>query len=112
MSAYMTAISFLLPSSGSRVTDIVDRLAYSFRQTSPTETLVVGVRDTGALERVLHLEFDVPATPRDRQLRAQGQHSIDRLARLFQSPEKRERCRPIAQQSDIVGVFTQPIGGS
>ena len=53
----------------------------------------------------------MPATPRNRQPRSQGEKLIDGITSFVETPEERESSGPIAQYCYIVRMLTQCFGG-
>jgi hypothetical protein len=86
----------------------------SFWKASSSQALVICFGHTHPLERVLHHDLIVFATPQDSYLRVCGKQLIDCLASLIQTPEKPEGRRSISQGYDIAGALPQvlcrPIG--
>lgn len=82
----------------------------SFRQARQTKTLVVGFGNARSFVWILHLDFDVPATPRNGQRRIEDESSIDGLTGLIETPEKRESGYPVSQSHDVGRILPQVFG--
>ena len=60
------------------------------------ETLVVCLDNAWSLERIVHLQLNMPSTTRNRHLWRRGKQPLDRLVGLIETPKKSEGRCPVS----------------
>jgi hypothetical protein len=90
-----------LAGSGPLVIDIADTPLISLGKSGHPKTLVIGLRYSRSLERVLHLDLDVPSAARNRHFRNHRKQLSHRTSGVVHAPGQSEGGGAIAQRSHI-----------